>query len=147
MRSISMRPVAAARATKGKTRSARLQRARSSSPRAWPLQARHSKSNPGTSEHQRGHASATTWRSSGEAAGGVNTDISEPHALTTKRAGPERAFERDALKVSTRDSAFDSCCERSLANAGPERAEHPERHDCNQRTRTGEALARVGERH
>ena len=28
--------------------------------------------------------------------------------MMTKRAGPERAFERDALKVCTRDSAFDS---------------------------------------
>ena len=28
--------------------------------------------------------------------------------MTTKRAGPERAFERDALTDSARDSAFDS---------------------------------------
>jgi hypothetical protein len=28
--------------------------------------------------------------------------------MRTKRAGPERAFERDALTVSTRDSAFNS---------------------------------------
>jgi hypothetical protein len=69
--------------------------------RASPFQARHSKSNPGTLELQHGHASATTWRSGfqvrRDSAAGVNTDISEPHARTTKRAGPERAFERDAL--------------------------------------------------
>jgi hypothetical protein len=87
-----MLPVAAARATKSKTSSARLQRARPSSPRAPTFQARHSKSNSPFGS---------------EAAGVVNTDFSGRHARTTKRAGPERAFERDALKVSTRDSAFD----------------------------------------
>ena len=57
--------------------------------------------------------------------------------MRTKRAGPERAFERDALTFPTRDSAFDSIAsahsrtqgrnaqntqDATIATATPERA-------------------------
>ncbi len=59
-------------------------------------------------------------------------------------ASPQRA----RAEVRSRPAGgWVTFCERSLANAGPERAENQRRHDCNHRSRTGEALARVGERH
>jgi len=74
MRSISTLPVAAARATKSKTSSARLQQARSSSPRAWTFQARHFRSNsPAAARQRRRHREHWHFR---------------PHARMTKRAVP-----------------------------------------------------------
>jgi len=128
MRSISTLPGAAARATKSKDHDARLQRGRPSLRRALPFQARHSKSNPGTFDHPHGHASATTRRSRSPI-GGVNTDrvkcgkLFRQHARETKRAGPERAFERDALKV-----------QRATAHSMPLRALTRERRAGTRRT-------------
>jgi len=102
MRSISTRPVAAARATKSKTRTvARATRVQIHRERGRcklaTLKAIRELPTTRTATHRASALSVVVI--SGKAAGVVNTDISEPHALTTKRAGPERAFERDALTV------------------------------------------------
>ena len=140
-----MLPVAAARATKSKTSSARLQRARPDSPRAWAFQARHSKSKSGNSRTpgrpRFGKRVVRRLQIGGEAAGRVNTDFSGRHARTTKRAGPERAFERDALTVATRASAFPALASAHSRTQGRNAQNSQDATIANRDARTCEALA------
>jgi hypothetical protein len=85
MRSISMLPGAAARAPTKQDRNGCPRRARSSSPRAWPLQARHSKSNsPAAARQRRRHPTHLTFptaREDDEAGRRAERALSVKHQL------------------------------------------------------------------
>ena len=67
----------------------------------------------------------------------MKTDVETGFEPLCKNAG----LTRSRTDVSHARQRIRFHCERSLANAGPERAEHPGRYDCNRDARTCDALA------